>query len=229
MTTNVKTLLLAALLLPLVGLAASPARQEFQDVLAAEPDEARGAVLFETCSGCHGPDGDGTTDGAIPRIAGQHFQVLARQLIDFRYSRRWDRHMEGVAANLHVLADARDIADVAAFVSRLDHGGARGVGDGTLVERGAALYSSRCASCHGAGGEGDGPAWVPRLGGQHAIYLFRQIYDAVDGRRPPMSRAHRKLLERLDFEDVLGLSDYLSRVGWELPPPPPHPYDTPVK
>ena len=230
MTNDSKCLVLAALLLPWVAAGASPAREEFMEVLSAKPDETRGRELFANCSGCHGPVADGTPEGSIPRIAGQHFQVLARQIIDFRYARRWDRQMEGVAADLHILADAQDIADVASYVSHLDRGGTRGVGDGTQVERGAALYGSTCASCHGPDGEGDAQAWVPRIGGQHAGYLLRQIYDSVDGRRPPMSRAHRKRFERLDFDDVLGLTDYLSRVGWESPPHPhSHPYDTPDK
>jgi cytochrome c553 len=229
MTMHAKGLILAALLLPMAAFGASPAREEYLEVLAAKPDEARGQELFAHCAGCHGPAADGTTEGSIPRIAGQHFQVLVRQIIDFRYARRWDRQMESVAADLHILADAQDIADVASFVSHLDRGGARGIGDGTRLERGAALYGSRCASCHGVNAEGDAQAWVPRIGGQHAGYLLRQFYDAVDGRRPPMTRAHRKRFEPLDFDDVLALSDYLSRVGWELPAPPPHPYDTPVR
>jgi cytochrome c553 len=229
MTKYAKSLILVAMLLPMVSIGASPAREEYLEVLAAKPDDARGREIFANCSGCHGPAAEGATDGSVPRIAGQHFQVLVRQIIDFRYARRWDRHMEDVAANLGILADAQAIADVASFVSHLDRGGTRGVGDGTRVERGAALFESRCASCHGPKGEGDGPAWVPRIGGQHADYLLRQFYDAVDGRRPPMARAHRKRFERLDFDDVLALSDYLSRVGWELPTPPPHPYETPEK
>jgi cytochrome c553 len=219
MTTFVKNTILAALLLPIVAIGASPARQEYLDVMAAKPDEVHGRELYEHCMACHGPAADGTTEGSTPRIAGQHFQVLVRQLIDFRYAKRWDFRMEGVAADLHILRNAQDIADVASFVSHLDRGGARGVGDGTQVERGAALYSARCGSCHGLNGEGDARNGVPRIGGQHAGYLTRQIYDAVDGRRPPLSQTHRKLFKPLDFEDVRGLSDFLARAGWDEPPP----------
>jgi cytochrome c553 len=221
--------MLAALLLPLLAAGASPARKEFLEVLAAKPDEAHGRELFVRCRDCHGPVADGTSEGAIPRIAGQHFQVLARQLIDFRYAKRWDFRMEGVAADLHLLRSAQDIADIATFVSRMDRGGVRGVGDGTMVERGAALYVAKCASCHGPEGEGDAETWVPRIGGQHAGYLTRQIHDAVDGRRPPLSRSHRKLFKPLDFDDVQGLSDFLSRAGWMPPPTHAPPYDTPDK
>ena len=40
---------------------------------------------------------------------------FARSSILPVYARRWDRHMEDVAANLDILADAQAIADVASF------------------------------------------------------------------------------------------------------------------
>ena len=91
------------------------------------------------------------------------------------------------------------------------------MGDGHYVERGAALYAKSCASCHGANAEGDEARGIPRLSGQHAAYLTRQIYDAVDARRLPLAASHRKRLVTLDFEEVLGLTDYLSRIGWNPP------------
>lgn len=228
MSPSTKALLLALLLVPLGASGQSPARREFLAVLAAEPDDAHGRELFAHCSNCHGPVANGTTEGAIPRITGQHFQVLVRELIHFRYAERWNHRMEDVAMDLHALRNAQDIADVASYVSHLSRGGPRGIGDGTMVERGAAAYAARCASCHGPHGEGDDSGWVPRLAGQHAGYLIRQIYDASGGRRPPMSRDHRKLFEKLEYDDMYGLTDYLARTGWEPPTHAPLD-DTPVK
>jgi cytochrome c553 len=215
-----KAAMLAALLLPLLASAESPARQEFRAVIAAVPDDAHGREVFANCSRCHGTDANGSTEGAIPRIAGQHFQVLVQQIIHFRYAERWSMRMEDVASDLHVLRDAQDIADVASYVSHMSRGGPRGIGDGTLVERGAAVYATRCASCHGPNGEGDDRGWVPRLSGQHAAYLMRQISNVAGGRRPPMSRDHRKLFEKLDYDDMYGLTDYLARTGWDPSPTP---------
>ena len=59
---------------------------------------ARGE-LFAQCASCHGPDGGGKTDGSMPRIAGQHYRVLAKQIVDFRHGKRWDFRMEGVATS----------------------------------------------------------------------------------------------------------------------------------
>ena len=216
-------LLVICLWLPFEVRAADSARREFSEVIASKPNAANGEELFAQCVACHGSDAAGLHLGSTPRIAGQHYRVLVRQLIDYRYGRRWDFRMEQVAADRHGLSGTQDIADVAWFVSRLDRGGARGVGDGEYLELGATLYATDCVSCHGIGGEGNDVKEIPRIGGQHAAYLVRQIHDTVDGRRPPLTRTHRKLFAGLTFEEVLGLTDYLSRAGWQLENPPREP------
>ena len=216
--------MMAITLLPLLAVAASKTQQDFARVMAAKPNPAHGAELFEPCKACHGPDGGGTPEGAVPRIAGQHYRVLVRQIVDFRHGTRWNFRMEGVATSHNVLPELQDIADVANYVSQLASDGTRGVGDGQYVERGKAVYRSQCADCHGDDGEGNGWKGIPRIAGQHAGYLMRQIYDAVDGRRPPLTRSHKTILEPLVFEDVLGLADYVARLGWsgsDIAPPPP--------
>ncbi|MEO8063508.1 MAG: c-type cytochrome [Pseudomonadota bacterium] len=203
---------------PLLVHAAKPVRQEFLAVVTSIPDPVRGEELFRHCVSCHSADGGGVVEGSTPRIAGQHFRVLARQLVDFRRGQRHDFRMEVIAGNHEALPELQDIADVASFVSRLERDGKRGVGDGRYVERGSMLYSALCAKCHGANGEGDDIKEIPRLSGQHSAYLSRQIYDAVDGRRSPLSATHGKRLSHLSFEDVLGISDFLARVGWQHEP-----------
>ena len=211
------TYLVVMLSMPWLALGAGTASSDYKAAINSKPDPINGEALFEYCTSCHGPDGSGDVSGSIPRIAGQHYRVLVRQIVDFRYGKRWDVRMEGIAAKHTLLASNQDIADVAAFVSRLDRDGSRGVGDGLYVEKGAAIYTQQCASCHGADAEGDGDKGIPRLSGQHAAYLARQIYDAVDARRLPLAETHRKRFVPLDFEQVLGLTDYLSRIGWNPP------------
>jgi cytochrome c553 len=197
--------------------AESASHRELKQVIASQPDAARGQELFEKCTACHGNDGGGTTDGSVPRIAGQHYRVLSTQIVDFRSGRRWDMRMEGVATSHEAIPEIQDIADVAWYVSRLDRDGKRGIRDGQHVERGAAIYAASCRSCHGADGGGSDPKQIPRLAGQHAGYLARQIYDAVDGRRPVLAKSHGKRFAPLGFEEVLGLTDYLARLSWQDP------------
>ena len=199
---------------PLLAAAEPVAKREVKEVLALEPREERGRELFTKCASCHGLDGGGDTSGAIPRIAGQHYRVLVRQIVDFRRGRRWDFRMEGVATSHEIIGERQDIADVAWYVSLLDADSTRGIGEGLYLQQGEKLYAEKCASCHGREGEGNDKTEIPRIAGQHAGYLARQIHDAVDGRRPELTRTHGKRFEPLGYEDVLGLTDYLARVGW---------------
>lgn len=198
------------LLLPGAIDAASPAQSEYQAALRAMPDSEHGAVLFGQCASCHGAEGQGQPDGSVPRIAGQHFNVLVKQLVDFRYGKRWDFRMEQ-RANNH-LGAFQDIADVASYLSqapRKRNGFAGASGNGA---QGATLYEVNCASCHGAQGEGDADATVPMLAGQHPAYLLRQMYDSVDGRRPSLAKLHAQRIKPLDFAQLHEIADFLSQV-----------------
>jgi cytochrome c553 len=215
MTTFALRIACFALLLPGLAGAASTAQQELAGALRATPDGANGEALFDHCASCHGADGGGQADGSTPRIAGQHFRVLVKQLVDFRSGKRWDFRMEG-AAEQHHLTGAQDIADIAAYVSKLTLPQTRGIGSGEFMEQGSSVYAAQCASCHGPVAEGNAARGVPRLAGQHYGYLMRQMYDAVDGRRPALSRLHSQRIAPLDFEQVRALSDYLARIGWQV-------------
>jgi cytochrome c553 len=205
--------LACGLLFSAIAVAATTAQRELADVMRATPDAVNGEALFDHCATCHGADGGGQADGSTPRIAGQHFNVLAKQLVDFRSGKRWDFRMEGAAEKRH-LTGAQDIADVAAYVNKLDHPGTRGIGSGEFVEEGSQIYGKQCASCHGPAAEGSAQSGVPRLAGQHYGYLIRQMYDAVDGRRPALPRLHSQRIAPLDFEQVRAVADYLARIGW---------------
>jgi cytochrome c553 len=146
-------------------------------------------------------------------------------LADFRYGQRTDFRMEGMA-DRHHLEGAQEVADVAVYVAGLTRSGHRGVGSGEFAEEGRLLYAAQCSSCHGREGDGDASRGVPRLAGQHYAYLLRQMYDAVDGRRPALPALHSQRIAPLDFQQVRAVSDYLARLGWpaNLPPltaPPP--------
>ncbi|HEU4624136.1 MAG TPA: c-type cytochrome [Steroidobacteraceae bacterium] len=199
---------------------ASPtAKQELQAALAKTPNLDHGAELFQSCAACHGASGGGSAEGDVPRIAGQHSTVIVRQLVDYRHEARWDIRMEHYAGR-KLLEDPQSIADVAAYISQLGGEQPRNVGNGELVQHGAAVYAAKCAECHGAMGEGSGTDRVPRLAGQHYSYLLRQMYDAVDGRRPNFSRSHVRLLAKLERDDFVGIADFLARSEWAGPVPP---------
>ena len=216
MTRCIQSLAWTMVLLSGAASAADPAKTEFNAAMRAKPDPDHGAALFAQCTACHGENGNGDSNGSTPRIAGQHFRVVVRQLVDFRHGKRWDFRMEG-QADRHHLAGAQDIADVATYVAGLSQQGTIGVGSGEFAEQGRGIYAERCQSCHGPNGEGEASRGVPRLAGQHYAYLLRQMYDAVDGRRPTLPQLHSKKIAPLDFEQVRAISDFLSRIDPATP------------
>jgi cytochrome c553 len=202
-----------AITVPALARGASNAAQENSDALQGRPDLVHGAELFRSCAVCHGSSGGGTPDGQVPRIAGQRFSVLVKQLVDYRSNRRWDPLMQYMA-DRHLLKNAQDIADVAGYVSEIETRpeASVSVGSGEFLARGTEVYARSCASCHGKTGEGSGLRQTPRVAGQNYAYLVRQIHDAVEGRRPNFSAAHISLLKGLDYAEIMGVADYLARM-----------------
>jgi len=93
--------------------------------------------------------------------------------------------------------------------------------------RGAATYGAKCAGCHGDGGQGRtaqsatlGEQGIfPRLAGQPAAYLYRQLWSFAHGWRssaamPPMADG----LTEADWADIALHLEHLTAVGY--PPPP---------
>lgn len=199
-------------LAPWMASAMQPSSQEYLEAVSAKPDLEQGAHYFNVCANCHGAKGGGSVDGKVPRIGGQHFRVVVRQLVAFRHGQRWDILMENFA-DRHRLPDAQAVADVGAYVSQLDDPSPPGVGSGEWVAEGARIYFRRCESCHGSSGQGDPDHAVPKISGQHYEYLRRQIYDAVDGRRPGFPASHVRLLATLDHDAIAGVADYLARIA----------------
>jgi cytochrome c553 len=86
------------------------------------------------------------------------------------------------------------------------------IGSGANLSLGGSLFLRRCAGCHGAVGRGVADEGIPRLAGQHASYLLRQMQESASGGRPNMTTAHTALLDRLDYQSFEGIADYLSRM-----------------
>ena len=82
-----------------------------------------GREKSRSCAACHGADGNSPSP-EFPRIAGQHYDYLARTLQEYRSGLRKNPVMAPQAANL----SDRDIRDLAAFYARqpglvtIDHG-----------------------------------------------------------------------------------------------------------
>jgi cytochrome c553 len=134
---------------------------------------------IETCSACHGLNGRSVAP-TFPNLAAQTAPYIELQLHAFKDQTRADpdaqAYMWGMASQLN---DA-SISGLAAYFSKQSAAGGRS-GNATLTALGKQIFMEgvpgrqipACASCHGAQAQGNGP--FPRLAGQHAPYLLKQL------------------------------------------------------
>jgi cytochrome c553 len=134
---------------------------------------------IETCSACHGLNGRSVAP-TFPNLAAQTAPYIELQLHAFKDQTRADpdaqAYMWGMASQLN---DA-SISRLAAYFSKQSAAGGRS-GNAMLIALGKQIFMEgvpgrqipACASCHGAQAQGNGP--FPRLAGQHAPYLLKQL------------------------------------------------------
>lgn len=79
-------------------------------MVSAADIEAGKKKATETCSACHGPDGNSPTP-QFPKIAGQHRDYLVKVLSDYKSGARKDPVMGGMATGL----SKQDIENLAAY------------------------------------------------------------------------------------------------------------------
>jgi cytochrome c553 len=165
------------LLLGLAGaLGAAPAMTA--DV-SPDMQAAARRVAVTVCSTCHGRQGR-NEQPKFPQLAGQHANYLVAQMKNFRSQLRGDpdalAYMWGMAATLD-----DDLIDALAAYYSTQHPVTGVRSDPTLVARGREIYLNGvaadgvppCASCHGPAALGTDE--FPRLAGQHAQYVLKQL------------------------------------------------------
>ena len=153
------------------------------DVSTAGPTDAQKAKLqktIETCSACHGLGGRSVSP-TFPILAAQTAPYIELQLHAFKDQTRADpdaqAYMWGMASQL----DDASISGLAAYFSQQSAAEGSKSGDAMLIAQGKKIFVEgvpgrqipACASCHGAQAQGNGP--FPRLAGQHAPYLLKQL------------------------------------------------------
>jgi cytochrome c553 len=191
------------------------AHQEYEEVMALTPNLENGRQAYLTCAVCHRPEGWGSPDGSYPQIAGQWRTVVIKQLADVR-ARNRDNPLMFPFSVPRILGGPQQIADVAAYLAQLPMTPHNGLGPGTDLEHGRALFRENCAECHGDNGEGNEADHMPAVAGQHFNYLMRQ-FDAIrTGRRKNSDPEMVKQIDGFSPRDQAAVLDYTSR----LRPPP---------
>jgi cytochrome c553 len=75
------------------------------------------------------------------------------------------------------------------------------------AERGEEIVQGKCFICHGSSGESSSPVF-PRLAGQNAAYVARQLADYRSGKRK--SSTMQPMVEGLTADDFMALGAYFS-------------------
>ena len=213
---------LCGLLLAVAG-STSFATEPVKVVLEFEPDPANGRYLFEICARCHLPEAWGDNEGNYPQLAGQHTNVLMKQLLDIRSGRR-DNPTMWPFVQERTIGGYQNLVDVVSYVATLPMNPHHSQGpwpQGTEeYKEGMQLYQTNCSSCHGAGGEGDNASYYPRLQGQHFSYMKRQAIRVRDGLREvdPAMAAVIKALSDEETDKVLNYISYLPVPAKDLAP-----------
>lgn len=192
-------------------------------VLAAG-DAAKGEKLAATCAACHGADGNSSAPN-FPKIAGLGEKYITKQLIEIKSGVRVVPEMTGLLNN----HSEQDMADMAAYFAgkpmqlagakalevQTNSGGkvdALALGEKVYRAGNASTATPACTGCHSPRGLGNDPAVFPRLGGQHAQYIEKQLRDFRAGNRVNDGEAQimRKVAENLSDAEIIALANFIS-------------------
>jgi len=188
---------------------------ERDEVLTLTPDRKHGIEVFEVCAGCHLTEGWGKEDGTFPQLAGQHKEVLVKQLADIREGNRDNPTMYPFALP-ESIGGAQSLADVVAYIATLPMDPENGKGDwaeGTAeFDQGKKLFVDNCVKCHGDNGEGKADKFYPKIQGQHYKYMMRQFEWIRDGKRRNANPDMVKQIKAFTDQDMKMVINYVSRI-----------------
>jgi len=181
------------------------------------PELARSAqqLAATTCANCHGVSGRSTSP-TFPNLAAQTAPYLETQLHAFRDQTRADpdalAYMWGMASQLN---DAT-IGALSAYYAAQTPSSAK-TGDQKLMARGKQIFEEgiaaqgipACATCHGPQARGN--AIFPRLAGQHADYLVKQMLVIQNALR--VAPVMHGVIKDLPQAQMRAVATYLESLG----------------
>ena len=184
---------------------------EREEALTLKPNYDNGREVYEVCSACHMPEGWGLPDGTFPQVAGQHREVIIKQLADIRDGHRDNPTMYPFALPSEI-GGTQSISDVSEYISKMKMSPNNGVGPGTDLDLGKKLYADNCVKCHGENGAGDAAKYYPRIQGQHYEYLLRQYRWIKEGKRRNSNPEMVEQIKNFTDKDTVAVLDYVSRL-----------------
>ena len=186
-------------------------------------DAKAGETKNAMCIGCHGIKGYQASFPEVykvPMISGQGAKYIVAALNEYKKGDRKHPTMRAIADSL----TDQDIADLAAHYS------ADGVVAGAAelpakpakepsAEVQALLNKANCASCHGANFSKPIDPAYPKIGGQHADYLFVALKAYKTENNPKVGRGNAimsGMAKQYTNVELKQLANYLSSVEGDL-------------
>ena len=204
---------LAAIVLGLAACASPERTRNLND-----PTVAPKTMALQVCSACHGVSGNSISPN-FPHLAGQTPEYLVSQLTNFRKHSRSDpagfEYMWGLSRHL----TDEQVKGLAAYFSAQKRVVSKVVANREEVAAGEAIFKNGvpdknipgCFACHGDHGQGNGQ--TPRLAGQHADYLQKQlmVFQRTDER--PEGAIMKVIAHDLTETNMKDVSEYLQSLA----------------
>jgi cytochrome c553 len=207
---NTTRLLLAAALVSLVASCANVQRSRD----TANPDVSGNTLAMQVCSNCHGSTGNSISPN-FPNLAAQQEAYIAAQLHEFKGHSREDpagfEYMWGLSHNL----TDKQIQELATHFAALKLERIPVEGKPARIEGGKTTFAAgvpdkgvpACGSCHGPDGLGN--AAFPRIAGQHADYLVKQLKVFQRTNQRPQGIVMKTVAHELTPQNIEDVAAYL--------------------
>lgn len=208
---------LAFLILAIAGLSAgcsNPSRS--RDL--ANPTVSSLTIAQQVCSACHGMTGNAVSPN-FPNLAGQTATYLVAQLNGYKnHSRQDTAGFEYMWGPTRSLTDEQ-IAGLAHYYANQQpvrqpiEGTASRMAAGKMIFEGGlpAQNVAACTACHGATGAGN--QTFPRISGQHADYIIKQLSVFQLTNQRPAGAVMKTVAHDLTREDIANVAAYVQALS----------------
>ena len=177
-------------------------------------DIEKGKEKSVACAACHGQEGISPSP-IWPNLAGQHANYISKQLYEFKKGATGNRN-NSIMYGISLTLSDDDISDLSDYYSSLK--GSVGTTADEYLTLGQNVYRGgnmeykiqACIACHGPTGQGNGPASIPSLSGQHADYLYSQLKNFQNGNRSnDPNKMMRNIVHRMTDDELKAVSEYI--------------------
>jgi len=195
----------------------------FSVALAAQAQGVTGDVQAghkkaEMCIGCHGIPGYQNSFPEIhkvPKISGQTDKYIVAALNAYKKGDRKHPTMRGIAGSL----SEQDMADLGAYYASQADKAAPDAPRTASTAAAALIEKGACASCHGANFSKPIDPSYPKIGGQHADYLFVALKSYTVEGNSMIGRSNgimAGIAKQYTPAEMREIAKYLSTVEGEL-------------